>query len=234
MVPLSSLPVPAAGGPRGAECGGHGAPGLVSPPGARPGQRRRLAPRRAGTRSQRGPWPRHPVLRLWATAGRGQPGPPAPRAAPEQHYSGRRAWASQWCGPRLPGLSAGEHPSRPPRPRHHPEARATEDQRQPCPFQGVRVSETPKGVSSLDPSRGESINVEPGCSLPDPCDSNPCPANSYCSDDWDSYSCSCDPGGPGIQENGAGQQVPGPLLWCSQWREGGECGLKNIPGEGGN
>uniref|UniRef100_A0A8C4L141 Cadherin EGF LAG seven-pass G-type receptor 2 n=1 Tax=Equus asinus asinus TaxID=83772 RepID=A0A8C4L141_EQUAS len=61
-------------------------------------------------------------------------------------------------------------------------------------LQGVRVSETPEGVSSLDPSRGESINVEPGCSLPDPCDSNPCPANSYCSDDWDSYSCSCDPG----------------------------------------
>uniref|UniRef100_A0A452UB42 Cadherin EGF LAG seven-pass G-type receptor 2 n=1 Tax=Ursus maritimus TaxID=29073 RepID=A0A452UB42_URSMA len=61
-------------------------------------------------------------------------------------------------------------------------------------LQGVRVSETPEGVSGLDPSRGESINVEPGCSLPDPCDSNPCPANSYCSDDWDSYSCSCDPG----------------------------------------
>ncbi|XP_016011118.2 cadherin EGF LAG seven-pass G-type receptor 2 isoform X1 [Rousettus aegyptiacus] len=61
-------------------------------------------------------------------------------------------------------------------------------------LQGVRVSETPGGVSSLDPSRGERINVEPGCSLPDPCDSNPCPANSYCSDDWDSYSCSCDPG----------------------------------------
>ncbi|XP_037354439.1 cadherin EGF LAG seven-pass G-type receptor 2 [Talpa occidentalis] len=61
-------------------------------------------------------------------------------------------------------------------------------------LQGVRVSETPEGVSSLDPNRGESINVEPGCSLPDPCDSSPCPANSYCSDDWDSYSCSCDPG----------------------------------------
>ncbi|MBZ3888634.1 Cadherin EGF LAG seven-pass G-type receptor 2 [Sciurus carolinensis] len=61
-------------------------------------------------------------------------------------------------------------------------------------LQGVRVSETPEGASSLDPSRGESINVEPGCSLPDPCDSNPCPANSYCSNDWDSYSCSCDPG----------------------------------------
>ncbi|XP_048219002.1 cadherin EGF LAG seven-pass G-type receptor 2 isoform X2 [Perognathus longimembris pacificus] len=61
-------------------------------------------------------------------------------------------------------------------------------------LQGVRVSEAPEGPSSLDSSRGESINVEPGCSLPDPCDSNPCPANSYCSNDWDSYSCSCDPG----------------------------------------
>ncbi|XP_055474077.1 cadherin EGF LAG seven-pass G-type receptor 2 isoform X2 [Psammomys obesus] len=61
-------------------------------------------------------------------------------------------------------------------------------------LQGVRVSETPEGISALEPSRGESINVEPGCSWPDPCDSNPCPANSYCSNDWDSYSCSCDPG----------------------------------------
>ncbi|XP_016779387.3 cadherin EGF LAG seven-pass G-type receptor 2 isoform X3 [Pan troglodytes] len=61
-------------------------------------------------------------------------------------------------------------------------------------LQGVRVSDTPEGVNSLDPSHGESINVEQGCSLPDPCDSNPCPANSYCSNDWDSYSCSCDPG----------------------------------------
>ncbi|XP_017714253.1 PREDICTED: cadherin EGF LAG seven-pass G-type receptor 2 [Rhinopithecus bieti] len=61
-------------------------------------------------------------------------------------------------------------------------------------LQGVRVSDTPEGINSLDPSRGESINVEQGCSLPDPCDSNPCPANSYCNNDWDSYSCSCDPG----------------------------------------
>ena len=51
--------------------------------------------------------------------------------------------------------------------------------------------------------------MEPGCSLPDPCDSNPCPANSYCSDDWDSYSCSCDPGRPGVQGSGTGQQVWG-------------------------
>ncbi|XP_049621611.1 cadherin EGF LAG seven-pass G-type receptor 2 isoform X1 [Suncus etruscus] len=61
-------------------------------------------------------------------------------------------------------------------------------------LQGVRVSETSEGVSSLDLGRAESINVEPGCNLPDPCDSSPCPANSFCSDDWDSYSCSCDPG----------------------------------------
>ncbi|XP_074118991.1 cadherin EGF LAG seven-pass G-type receptor 2 isoform X4 [Sminthopsis crassicaudata] len=61
-------------------------------------------------------------------------------------------------------------------------------------LQGVRVGEAADGASSLDPSRAERANVEQGCSLPDPCDSNPCPTNSYCSDDWDSYSCSCDPG----------------------------------------
>lgn len=83
-----------------------------------------------------------------------------------------------------------------------------EGQHCPRPSQGVRVSETPEGVSSLDASRGESINVEPGCSLPDPCDSNPCPANSYCSDDWDSYSCRCDPGMPGVQGNALGPRVP--------------------------
>uniref|UniRef100_A0A5F8HC53 Cadherin EGF LAG seven-pass G-type receptor 2 n=1 Tax=Monodelphis domestica TaxID=13616 RepID=A0A5F8HC53_MONDO len=61
-------------------------------------------------------------------------------------------------------------------------------------MQGVRVGEAADGASSLDPSRAERANVEQGCSLPDPCDSSPCPPNSYCSDDWDSYSCSCDPG----------------------------------------
>lgn len=82
-------------------------------------------------------------------------------------------------------------------------------------LQGVRVSETPEGISSLDPSRGESINVEPGCSWPDPCDSNPCPTNSYCSNDWDSYSCSCDPGMRRMRESRAGatDHVRGIATW---------------------
>lgn len=87
-------------------------------------------------------------------------------------------------------------------------------------LQGVRVSETPEGVSSLDPSRGESINVEPGCSWPDPCDSNPCPTNSYCSNDWDSYSCSCDPGKLRMLGNGAGATGHTPSLICSQLHPG--------------
>ncbi|KAK5610636.1 Cadherin EGF LAG seven-pass G-type receptor 2 [Crenichthys baileyi] len=52
-------------------------------------------------------------------------------------------------------------------------------------IQGLRVG----GVLSLSVAR--KVNVEPGCSVPDPCSSNPCPANSFCSDDWDSFSCTC-------------------------------------------
>uniref|UniRef100_A0A8C2Z8K1 Cadherin EGF LAG seven-pass G-type receptor 2 n=1 Tax=Cyclopterus lumpus TaxID=8103 RepID=A0A8C2Z8K1_CYCLU len=40
-------------------------------------------------------------------------------------------------------------------------------------------------------SHARKVNVEPGCSVPDPCSSSPCPVSSYCSDDWDSYSCTC-------------------------------------------
>uniref|UniRef100_A0A8C4W938 Cadherin EGF LAG seven-pass G-type receptor 2 n=1 Tax=Gopherus evgoodei TaxID=1825980 RepID=A0A8C4W938_9SAUR len=47
---------------------------------------------------------------------------------------------------------------------------------------------------ALNMNQAEQVNVERGCSVPDPCDSSPCPANSYCNDDWDSFSCSCDPG----------------------------------------
>uniref|UniRef100_A0A8C9SI64 Cadherin, EGF LAG seven-pass G-type receptor 2 n=1 Tax=Scleropages formosus TaxID=113540 RepID=A0A8C9SI64_SCLFO len=60
--------------------------------------------------------------------------------------------------------------------------------------QGVRLGETLAGATSLGLAQAEKVNVEGGCAPPDPCDSNPCPPNSYCSDDWDSYSCSCDPG----------------------------------------
>lgn len=52
-------------------------------------------------------------------------------------------------------------------------------------LQGLRVG----GALSL--SQARKVNVEQGCSVPDPCSSSPCPANSYCSDDWDSYSCTC-------------------------------------------
>ncbi|XP_060087564.1 cadherin EGF LAG seven-pass G-type receptor 2 isoform X2 [Heteronotia binoei] len=61
-------------------------------------------------------------------------------------------------------------------------------------MQGVRMGETSTSAVSLNVNQAEKVNVEHGCSIPDPCDSNPCPVNSYCNDDWDSYSCSCDPG----------------------------------------
>ncbi|NWJ09241.1 CELR2 protein, partial [Crypturellus undulatus] len=61
-------------------------------------------------------------------------------------------------------------------------------------LQGVRVGGPAAGAVALDVERAARVNVERGCTLPDPCDSSPCPGNSYCSDDWDSFSCSCDPG----------------------------------------
>ncbi|XP_072336405.1 cadherin EGF LAG seven-pass G-type receptor 2 isoform X1 [Scyliorhinus torazame] len=61
-------------------------------------------------------------------------------------------------------------------------------------IQGVRIGETPSTAVALKVNQAKTVNVDQGCSIPDPCDSSPCPTNSYCSDDWDSYSCSCDPG----------------------------------------
>lgn len=52
-------------------------------------------------------------------------------------------------------------------------------------LQGLRIG------GALSMSHARKVNVEPGCSVPDPCSSSPCPANSYCNDDWDSYSCTC-------------------------------------------
>uniref|UniRef100_A0A1A8LQN0 Cadherin EGF LAG seven-pass G-type receptor 2 n=1 Tax=Nothobranchius pienaari TaxID=704102 RepID=A0A1A8LQN0_9TELE len=52
-------------------------------------------------------------------------------------------------------------------------------------LQGLRVG------GALSFTQARKVNVESGCSVPDPCSSNPCPASSYCSDDWDSYSCTC-------------------------------------------
>ncbi|XP_074833686.1 cadherin EGF LAG seven-pass G-type receptor 2 isoform X2 [Carettochelys insculpta] len=61
-------------------------------------------------------------------------------------------------------------------------------------MQGLQVGETSATAVAPNVNQAERVNVEHGCSIPDPCDSSPCPANSYCSDDWDSFSCSCDPG----------------------------------------
>ncbi|NXJ47142.1 CELR2 protein, partial [Spizaetus tyrannus] len=61
-------------------------------------------------------------------------------------------------------------------------------------LQGVRVGETAASAVALSVAQAARVNVEGGCALPDPCDSGPCPPNSYCSDDWDSFSCRCHPG----------------------------------------
>ncbi|XP_041081369.1 cadherin EGF LAG seven-pass G-type receptor 3-like, partial [Polyodon spathula] len=58
-------------------------------------------------------------------------------------------------------------------------------------IQGVRLGDTPVGMPLPKPTR--SFKVESGCSVGDPCDSSPCPSNSYCSDDWQRASCLCDP-----------------------------------------
>uniref|UniRef100_A0A8C4XIS4 Cadherin EGF LAG seven-pass G-type receptor 1 n=1 Tax=Falco tinnunculus TaxID=100819 RepID=A0A8C4XIS4_FALTI len=60
--------------------------------------------------------------------------------------------------------------------------------------QGVRMGETSTNTATLNMKQAIKINVKEGCEVDNPCDSNPCPQHSYCSDDWDSYSCVCDPG----------------------------------------
>ncbi|XP_075631852.1 cadherin EGF LAG seven-pass G-type receptor 2 isoform X3 [Balearica regulorum gibbericeps] len=61
-------------------------------------------------------------------------------------------------------------------------------------LQGVHVGETAASAVALSVAQAARVNVEGGCALPDPCDSGPCPPHSYCSDDWDSFSCRCHPG----------------------------------------
>nr|XP_048713462.1 cadherin EGF LAG seven-pass G-type receptor 3 isoform X2 [Caretta caretta] len=58
--------------------------------------------------------------------------------------------------------------------------------------QGVRLGDTPSGMALPKPNR--ALNMEAGCSMPNPCDSSPCPANGICRDEWQSYSCVCQPG----------------------------------------
>lgn len=60
--------------------------------------------------------------------------------------------------------------------------------------QGVRMGETSTNVANVNMAQGLKIRVEDGCDLTDPCDSNICPENSHCSDDWSTHTCVCDPG----------------------------------------
>uniref|UniRef100_A0A669P1K7 Cadherin EGF LAG seven-pass G-type receptor 3 n=1 Tax=Phasianus colchicus TaxID=9054 RepID=A0A669P1K7_PHACC len=59
-------------------------------------------------------------------------------------------------------------------------------------IQGVRLGDSITGTVLPKPSH--ALRVEAGCSVPSPCDSSPCPANSICKDEWQSYSCVCQPG----------------------------------------
>nr|XP_006004060.2 PREDICTED: cadherin EGF LAG seven-pass G-type receptor 1 [Latimeria chalumnae] len=61
-------------------------------------------------------------------------------------------------------------------------------------MQGLRMGETSSNSASLNMSKATKTRVEEGCEVNDPCDSAFCPINSHCSDDWNSYSCICDPG----------------------------------------
>ncbi|XP_034019490.1 cadherin EGF LAG seven-pass G-type receptor 1 isoform X2 [Thalassophryne amazonica] len=61
-------------------------------------------------------------------------------------------------------------------------------------IQGVRMGETSTNVANINMAQGLKIRVEDGCDMADPCDSNICPENSHCSDDWSAHTCICDPG----------------------------------------
>ncbi|XP_036373685.1 cadherin EGF LAG seven-pass G-type receptor 1-like [Megalops cyprinoides] len=61
-------------------------------------------------------------------------------------------------------------------------------------MQGVRMGETSTNTANVNMQQGLRIRVEDGCDMADPCDSNICPEHSYCSDDWTTHTCICDPG----------------------------------------
>ncbi|XP_040193695.1 cadherin EGF LAG seven-pass G-type receptor 2-like isoform X1 [Rana temporaria] len=97
-------------------------------------------------------------------------------------------------------------------------------------LQGVRVGASPLPIDSA-----LLLNIEPGCSFPDPCDSSPCPAHSYCRDDWDNYSCACHPGyygnscisacdlNPCKHQSTCVMQVNGYICECSSGYYGPHC-----------
>ncbi|KAJ0064549.1 hypothetical protein NL108_009741, partial [Boleophthalmus pectinirostris] len=59
-------------------------------------------------------------------------------------------------------------------------------------IQGVRMGVRPDPPALPKPSR--SVKVESGCTVGNPCVSSPCPAHSRCNDQWEKYTCDCDPG----------------------------------------
>uniref|UniRef100_A0A8C5MSH5 Cadherin EGF LAG seven-pass G-type receptor 1 n=1 Tax=Leptobrachium leishanense TaxID=445787 RepID=A0A8C5MSH5_9ANUR len=61
-------------------------------------------------------------------------------------------------------------------------------------LKGVRMGETSTNIATLNMNKARVSNVDSGCEVENPCDSNPCPYNSDCSDDWKSFSCHCEPG----------------------------------------
>uniref|UniRef100_A0A9J8CP41 Cadherin EGF LAG seven-pass G-type receptor 2 n=2 Tax=Cyprinus carpio TaxID=7962 RepID=A0A9J8CP41_CYPCA len=60
--------------------------------------------------------------------------------------------------------------------------------------QGLRLGDSASAPVFPSMHQADVVNVESGCSLPNPCGSNPCPAHSDCSDDWDTHSCRCHSG----------------------------------------
>uniref|UniRef100_A0A8C2IY92 Cadherin, EGF LAG seven-pass G-type receptor 2 n=1 Tax=Cyprinus carpio TaxID=7962 RepID=A0A8C2IY92_CYPCA len=61
-------------------------------------------------------------------------------------------------------------------------------------FIGLRLGDSASAPVFPSMHQADVVNVESGCSLPNPCGSNPCPAHSDCSDDWDTHSCRCHSG----------------------------------------
>ncbi|XP_066525030.1 cadherin EGF LAG seven-pass G-type receptor 1 [Hoplias malabaricus] len=61
-------------------------------------------------------------------------------------------------------------------------------------MQGVRMGETSSNTATINMQQALKIRVEEGCDRDDSCDSNICPENSHCTDDWSSHTCVCDPG----------------------------------------
>ncbi|XP_073475805.1 cadherin EGF LAG seven-pass G-type receptor 1 isoform X2 [Aquarana catesbeiana] len=61
-------------------------------------------------------------------------------------------------------------------------------------MKGVRMGETSTNIATLNMNKANVFNVESGCDVDNPCDSNPCPYHSDCSDEWTTFSCNCEPG----------------------------------------